>query len=86
MELLILIGRTAFFYFFVLLVFRFMGKREIGELSVMDLIVFFMMSEVATIAIEKDEVSWYFTRWHRFDCIKKSVVSQIARWGSHHCN
>ena len=57
MDLSILIGRTIFFYFFVLLIFRLMGKREIGELSVMDLIVFFMMSEVATIAIEKRDLS-----------------------------
>ncbi len=57
MELLILIGRTAFFNIFLLLLFRFMPKRDIGQLRVMDKIVFIMMSEVATIAIEKDEVS-----------------------------
>lgn len=34
-----------------------MGKREIGELSVVDLVVFFMMSEVATLAIEKEDMS-----------------------------
>lgn len=57
MALSSMIGRTIFFYFIVVLVFRFMGKREIGELSIVDLIVFFMMSEVATIAIEKAEMS-----------------------------
>lgn len=57
MDFSVLIGRTIFFYFFVVVVFRLMGKREIGELSVMDFIVFFMISEVATIAIEKKEIS-----------------------------
>lgn len=49
----ILIGfRTILFYVSILVIFRLMGKREIGELSVLDLVVFIMMGEMAAIAIE----------------------------------
>ncbi|HEY4552728.1 MAG TPA: DUF421 domain-containing protein, partial [Bacillaceae bacterium] len=35
--------------------FRLMGKREIGELSVLDLVVFIMIGEMAVIAIESHD-------------------------------
>ena len=44
--------RTFFLYFLILVIFRLMGKREIGELSILDLVVFVMMGEMAVIAIE----------------------------------
>ena len=47
-----IIFRTIITYFVILLVFRFMGKREIGELSVMDLVVFVMLAEIAVFLIE----------------------------------
>lgn len=53
MELYVsIVGRTIFLYVLVLLIFRIMGKREIGELSILDLIVFIMIAEMAVIAIE----------------------------------
>ncbi|SDI93195.1 YetF domain-containing protein [Salimicrobium halophilum] len=48
-----LVSATFLTYVFVLLVFRLMGKREIGELSVMDLVVFIMIAEIAIILIEE---------------------------------
>lgn len=39
-------------YFSILIIFRLMGKREIGELSVLDLVVFIMIGEMAVVAIE----------------------------------
>ena len=50
--LFIIVFRTIFMYLLVLLIFRLMGKREIGELSLLDLIVFIMIAEMAVIAIE----------------------------------
>ncbi|QAS54080.1 DUF421 domain-containing protein [Halobacillus litoralis] len=47
--------RTLITYLIILLVFRFMGKREIGELSVMDLVVFIMLAEIAVFLIEKPD-------------------------------
>ncbi|MEH7223119.1 DUF421 domain-containing protein [Bacillus sp. JJ1566] len=51
-EYLIIIGRTVLLYFIILMIFRLMGKREIGELSLLDLIVSMMIAEMAVIAIE----------------------------------
>jgi len=48
-----IIFRTIFFYLLILAIFRLMGKREIGELSVLDLVVFIMIGEMAIIAIDE---------------------------------
>lgn len=52
LEFMEVIGRTCLLYVIILFVFRIMGKREIGELSLLDLIVFMMMADIAVIAIE----------------------------------
>lgn len=44
--------RTVFIYFVVYLVLRLMGKREIGKLSVFDLVISIMVAEIAVIVIE----------------------------------
>ncbi|MBT2656799.1 DUF421 domain-containing protein [Bacillus sp. ISL-18] len=44
--------RTILFYILILIIFRMMGKREIGELSILDLVVFIMIGEMAVVAIE----------------------------------
>ena len=58
MDLVMVIIRTVLFYFIVLIVFRLMGKREIGELSVQDLVVSILIAELVAISIEnyKDSV------------------------------
>lgn len=45
--------RTLFMYGFIVLLFRLMGKREIGELGIIDLAVFIMIAEMAIFSIEK---------------------------------
>ncbi|MCM3743453.1 DUF421 domain-containing protein [Sporosarcina luteola] len=53
---LIVIGfRTILLYVFVLIVLRIMGKREVGELSVIDVVVFVIMAEVVALAIESPD-------------------------------
>ncbi|MFD2213832.1 MULTISPECIES: DUF421 domain-containing protein [Bacillaceae] len=47
-----ILARTLFLYFLIVLIFRLMGKREIGELSILDLVVFIMIAEMAVTAIE----------------------------------
>ncbi|MCR2802658.1 DUF421 domain-containing protein [Paenibacillus soyae] len=47
-----LLIRTAVIYFVVFLIMRFMGKREIGKLSVLDLVISVMVAEIAVIVIE----------------------------------
>lgn len=47
--------RTIILYLVILLIFRVMGKREIGELSVLDLVIYIMVGEMAVIAIENHD-------------------------------
>ncbi len=55
MDLFQVLFRTVFFYFFIVLVYRFMGKREIGQLGIVDLIVSFLIAELVAISIERRE-------------------------------
>ena len=47
----ILVFRCTFFYFVITGLLRLMGKREVGELSVFDIVVYFVMSELLAISI-----------------------------------
>ncbi len=51
-EYIIILLRTLLLYAIIVLVFRLMGKREIGELSILDLVVYIMIAEIAVAAIE----------------------------------
>ena len=53
MDVLIVLFRTLLFYVIIMVVYRFMGKREVGELSIMDLIVSILIAELAAISIDK---------------------------------
>ena len=55
MDMLIVIYRTIFFYLFIVLIFRIMGKREIGQLSIQDLVVSILIAELVAISIENIE-------------------------------
>ncbi|GIP39228.1 UPF0702 transmembrane protein YrbG [Paenibacillus sp. J31TS4] len=48
----ILLLRTVLVYFLVFAVMRIMGKREIGKLSVLDLVISIMIAEIAVFVIE----------------------------------
>ncbi|MBQ3307106.1 MAG: DUF421 domain-containing protein [Bacilli bacterium] len=52
MKFLIVSFRTVFFYFVIVIVYRLMGKREIGELSIIDLIISLFIAELVAISIE----------------------------------
>lgn len=52
MDLLLIFVRTMFFYFLIFLVYRIMGKREVGQLGIIDLIVSILIAELAVISIE----------------------------------
>ena len=68
-EILALTFRTVVLYFIIFILFRLMGKREIGELSILDLVVFIMMAEIAVLAIENldDHLLPYDHSNSRFD-------------------
>ena len=44
--------KTLLFYFLITVIYRIMGKREVGELSIMDLIVSIFIAELAAISID----------------------------------
>jgi uncharacterized membrane protein YcaP (DUF421 family) len=48
----VILLRAILLYFALLLLFRLMGKREIGELSILDLVVFIMVGDMAVMAID----------------------------------
>lgn len=53
---LVIIGfRTVLFYIIILLALRIMGKREVGELGVIDVVVFIIMAEVAAFALDSTD-------------------------------
>lgn len=61
MELLITVLRTLFFYFFVTFAYRIMGKREVGQLGIVDLIVSILIAELVAISIENVDKSIMLT-------------------------
>ena len=61
MDLVLVIIRTVFFYVFIIFVFRIMGKREIGELSIQDLVVSLLIAELCAISIENYKDSLFLT-------------------------
>ena len=60
MDYLLILLKTLFFYFAIVLFYRFMGKREVGELGIIDLIVSILIAELAAISIEKYNTSIFF--------------------------
>lgn len=61
MDYWIIISRTIIFYIVLILIMRLMGKREVGELSIFDIIVFFIISELLSISIENTDKSIFYT-------------------------
>ena len=57
MDYFIVLFRTSFFYILITLIYRFMGKREIGQLGIIDLIVSILIAEFAAVSIEQREES-----------------------------
>ena len=52
--------RTIFFYLLVVLSYKIMGKREVGELGVFDFIISMLISQLIAISIENyDDPIWF---------------------------
>ena len=52
--------RTIFFYVLVVIAYKIMGKREVGELSVFDFIISMLISQLIAISIENYKESMWF--------------------------
>lgn len=56
MEYLTIFGRTILLYLSVLVLMRIMGKREVGQLSLFDLVVAIMIAELAAIPLSDTSI------------------------------
>lgn len=52
MNLMIVVFKTLFIYVLVAMIFRVMGKREVGQLGTFDLVVFILIAELVALALE----------------------------------
>lgn len=52
-----IILKTILLYFVIIIAYRIMGKKEVGQLSIIDLIVSLLIAELAAITIEDIDVS-----------------------------
>ena len=53
--------RTLFFYFVIVIAYRIMGKREVGQLGIIDLIISILIAELVALGIEKIDQSIWMT-------------------------
>lgn len=56
-EYISLMAKSFIFYFVIIFALRLMGKREVGELSVFDVVIYFVMSELLAISISNEDES-----------------------------
>ncbi|HHY22274.1 MAG TPA: DUF421 domain-containing protein [Bacilli bacterium] len=56
MDIITMVLRTVFIYFFLLVILRIMGNRELPQLSTLDLLVSIMIAEMAVISIAQAEL------------------------------
>ena len=61
MEYFTVIFRTLFFYLFIVFVYRVMGKREVGQLGIIDLIVSVLIAELVAISLDNTDMSIFMT-------------------------
>lgn len=61
MDYWIVLYRTILFYIIITVLYRFMGKREVGQLGIVDLIVSILIAELAAISIDNREESVFLS-------------------------
>lgn len=52
-----IILKTLFIYFFIAFMYRIMGKKEVGQLGIIDLIVSILIAELGALSIENRDTS-----------------------------
>lgn len=53
MDYWLVIGKTMLFLIVIILILKIMGKRELGQLNAFDIVIFFMISELFSLSIDK---------------------------------
>lgn len=69
-----LILRTVLFYILILISLRVLGKREVGNLSVFDVVVFLLIAEVSASTIHSEDM----TIWHGIIPVVVLAVVQMT--------
>ena len=57
--LLKILFRAVFFYFMIVFAYKFMGKRELGELGLVDFVISTVLSQIIAISEEGKIYSLY---------------------------
>ena len=83
MKYLIIFGRSFFFYILIGVLYRIMGKREVAELSIMDLVVSIFIAQIASIAIENYDKSIFMSIVPIAVLVTMQVISSILELKSH---
>lgn len=78
MEMFTVVYRTIFFYIFILIIYRVMGKREIGQLSIQDLVVSILIAEMVAISIENTKDSLWLTIMPIIVLVVLEIVAAFA--------
>lgn len=60
MQVLIIIIKTVFVYILVSVIFRMLGKREVGQLGTFDLVVFILIAELVALSIENKNSFFFY--------------------------
>ncbi|WP_163582340.1 DUF421 domain-containing protein [Gracilibacillus saliphilus] len=76
-EIFTIIFRTLLYYFSIVLIFRLMGKREVGELSLLDIVVFIMIAEIAVLTIEDLEL---FFGYGLIPMVILLIIQRLTAW------
>ena len=55
MNYLFLVFKIIVIYFSLILLLRLLGKREVGELSIFDLVVLLIIADIASLGVDNNE-------------------------------
>ena len=55
-----IIIKTVIVYFFILLIMKFMGKREIGQLSLFDFVILLLIADASVMGIDNNDIPFYY--------------------------
>ena len=69
--------RSSFFYILIAVLYRLMGKREVGELSIMDLVVSIFIAQIASIGIENYDKSIFYSLVPISVLVTLQIISSI---------
>jgi uncharacterized membrane protein YcaP (DUF421 family) len=83
MDWLILV-KIAIVYFAILLLMKFMGKREIGQLSLFDFVIILVIADIAVIGVENTDPPFYIHMLGIFllGLIQKILAKAMLKWSA----